>query len=507
FMVICALSLGVVLNNNLDIIGRYMKQIDMFHLGEMLGPASGFLLGKKPYSEIFFYRGMGADVLIGMLSIKIFGYSIGGFLTTTLFLNFISSFLFFLLISILFRNNWFYLVSIWFFMSKRVTIDIFKDIGTWIAIYIIFRLCNDKKPKTIFSYLLGCIAFSLFFFYIDRGFYLTSISLIIGFMLFLFHKNIKYLISIIAGLLTSCFIFFIILGKDAFFAFTQTTFIDIPRMKSLSDEYVFPRFQTDSLMLHWLPIILIIIHSFMIIFLYNVKKYKKDRMLLFILFIHIYSILYFRVALGRSDFPHIVGGSTLIFLTAFLLIQYLWNIHWNDIKLKNYSWWRNIIFTVGFCLVLFVPQVNLGYKNTLKLFFNAKKTVTDLVSVSKIKDNDWLTDEQLKVVKYIRSHTTDTDFVYVFPSEPLYYYFFNRMNPTRFYATWFSQPSFYRQESLLNLKKNKPKYILYKDASIWNKPDFVDVAVRFSEINDWILKNYKEDTIIGSTVIMISSFR
>ena len=153
FLVITGLSIGVVLNNNIDLVERYMKQIDMFHIGVMLGPAYGFLQGKEPYTNIFFLRGLGQDVLFGVISIKIFGYSIGGLLTTSMISSFISLFVFFTLILILFQNDWFYIVSIWFFMSKRVTIDIIKDIGTWVALYLIYRLCTDKKPKKLFSYL------------------------------------------------------------------------------------------------------------------------------------------------------------------------------------------------------------------------------------------------------------------------------------------------------------------------------------------------------------------
>jgi hypothetical protein len=131
--------------------------------------------------------------------------------------------------------------------------------------------------------------------------------------------------------------------------------------------------------------------------------------------------------------------------------------------------------------------------------FGALKTI---VTGPSRPDTYWYTQDVNEVTNYIKYNSKLDDALFVFSSDPIYYYSTKLKNPTRFYISWFADPNIFEEEALMDLKKTPPKFIIYESGSYYDRPEFISMKERLPAINDWILKNYPNSKKINNATIL-----
>lgn len=132
----------------------------------------------------------------------------------------------------------------------------------------------------------------------------------------------------------------------------------------------------------------------------------------------------------------------------------------------------------------------------------SKESFKFFVSLTKIKDNYWINSEQKEVVRFIKRSTTKKDYVFVFNNEALYYYLFERNNPTKFIIPSIAEPKPYQQQIIRDLSKTPPKYVIYFSKNWPNNLDNISQQERLYIVNNWLLNNYKTTKKIKNTLIL-----
>ena len=120
-------------------------------------------------------------------------------------------------------------------------------------------------------------------------------------------------------------------------------------------------------------------------------------------------------------------------------------------------------------------------------------------------DEQWIDERTDQVRRYITKHSSKSDYIFAFTSNPIYYYLTNRKNPSRFYISWYADPQPLTDELLNDLKKNPPKLIIYKEATWMDYPDNQTMQHRLPEVHQWMKENYKKSTTISNTEILEKS--
>jgi hypothetical protein len=110
----------------------------------------------------------------------------------------------------------------------------------------------------------------------------------------------------------------------------------------------------------------------------------------------------------------------------------------------------------------------------------------------------------IKVVSYIREHTSPGENIYVFPFEAFYYLFTDRGYPTRFPVAISAGPrKEYEYEVIRDLKKDKTRYIIYGTDS-YRIPDTnpIDNERHVRRVVKYVKQAYDTETQIGGTLIL-----
>lgn len=489
------------------------NNLQMYHDGEQLGVGSAvYFFNKTPYKDMFFWHGAFSDPLEASIAFKIFRPSIGSFYLLKLLLMLVSFALFFIMLTILIKDQFIFYVASIFFYGSLFHYTLSRDLTTYIYLLVAILVLRKIIKEYIGFFILSFIAFFTFYYTVDRGYYLSiiNIAFFIIFSLlktnqFYQFKNISQIIkqlqnnavnfiAIISGTIAANMLGILFFGSIGFLYFFRVTFFHLPLIKSFVDERPYPLFSSSTLFPNWLPIILIC--SFLSFVIYYIKYRKKEVNIYFVLPIlfTLFSVLFFRSALGRSDdITHILYVVHYIFLTGFIILDYLLIKKMGAIKKMVIYFTSVILFLIpffNFNRIINLSEINLS---NIKIFF----------ALPTIDDNYWLNSEKREVKEYILSHTLKSDKIFVFTNASAYYYLFNRDNPTRYYTIQFAIGDKFQKEAIIDLENNKPKYIIYKDGDWGNAPYNISNSEKLPLIDKWITSNYELDKKIYSTEIYI----
>ena len=496
----------------------YFGHIDKFHHGEQLSPANAFLNGKKLYTELFVLHGAGEDVLMPSLGLKLpFTNNSGGigsyfFLVTTL--QVVCAFIFFCLISRLFKNTViFLLVSSWFLFSFYSDFFYVRDIAVWtVLILLAYLLLNDKNNlNRILLVILGFIGSETYFYAIDRGYILTFIAMLTSIILLILIKSknswkfkitfslqrLKPILYILFGAILAQIIGLLILGSASYFEFIKTSFLTIPKYLGFMFNYPLPDINTNTY-LTWLPVFIAIVTSIMLFTLlsHQFKKHKAfESSALYALIIFITSVIFLRTGYGRPDFGHIAYATPLLFLSCFYICYLTFKTFYGK---YNQALWPIILVTI----LVFWPISTLSIDRFISFTNMRVGFVKQYLKLPFYENKVWLPDDINEVSTYIKDNSTDQDYIFSFTQQPIYYYLTDRKNPTRFNISWFADPQNLTEEMLLDLKKNPPKYIIYSSGSGWDNPDGFTSAQRLPEVDAWIKQNYPIEKNIGPIMLL-----
>ena len=91
-------------------------------------------------------------------------------------------------------------------------------------------------------------------------------------------------------------------------------------------------------------------------------------------------------------------------------------------------------------------------------------------------------------------------FVYFFPNEPLYYFLFNRRNPTAFNTSYLAATRKQRLEIIADLEKNMPRFVIYSLAT-WRIDDIPE-EVQEPEVVAYLHEKYRRYLDMGNVLAL-----
>ncbi len=496
------------------------EHVDSFHEGESLGTAISYMADKTPYKEIVFVHGIFQDPLRSVIAFKLFGKSIGSARTLESILKILSFILLFILLLKLFRQNYLYAHISFLILTFASLSDYFhlpplliilpRDITTFLFIILFLYLnkfITSDRPFSIAKFILVVFLFSFvplasFSYSIDRGFYLFATFLLFSPVMFLFFMKKgfakHYIISSAFGIVSALVLLGFLLKWDFYFFF-KFVFMEMPKYKELMDGKKYQFYDINFL----LPISIIALNAYLIIYNLLNESFKKGNMSsslleylkthLIEIFLLVMSIFFFRSALGRSDWDHIIYSFTLSYiLVIYIFIKYYLHIFIQKRRLLNNIL---IIFTIASVTLLTTAGFYKTYNNELLVKnFPYNKN-----------DSDFIPDNYKNTINFIKNNLGENDSFFTMTSEAIWYYYINKPSPTRFPVVWFASPYFYQDEIIKDLEKKNVKIILYKNNFWSNQIGGINNEERFPIIINYIKQNYEFFKKIDDNEIWIKS--
>lgn len=98
----------------------------------------------------------------------------------------------------------------------------------------------------------------------------------------------------------------------------------------------------------------------------------------------------------------------------------------------------------------------------------------------------------LLIKDFLEKNTRQGDYVYFFPNEAVYYFLFDRNNPTRYAISYFAITADQRKDLIADLERNKPVYIIYSK-NTWRIDDIAE-GIQEPEVVAYINMKYRVDT-------------
>lgn len=496
--------------------------IDTFHYGEQMGPSMAFYHGSHLFTDVFFLHGAGEDVLLPNLAFHIAGHpSIGAYMLLTVALEALTLGLFVVVLAYLIRPVGLFLgAALWYATSVYSGTSYDKNIFVYTFVLLLWRLlCGglSRRWRQVLLVAMGFVASVAFLYSVDIGLFMSMTAGVLAAGLVVFEhlpapsgyvlrRRYRWStafepLAILGGLVLGQLAILASVGWVGYGAYVRLTFHDIPLYQGLMFDFPMPTISADNI-LFWLPLLvagltIITLVSIGVNQLRRQKAFSSE--LIFAAILFIFGLLYLRAGVGRPDVPHIESATPMLFLAAFYAF-------WLGAKESRLSEklrfaqvdglvWPGVVIVI----LLFFPQRTF---DPTRLFpapgFNLGEVKFGLMAGSK-PDTIWYPSEFASVTDYLKAHTSPKDGLYVFTPQPLYYYSTDLKNPSRFYITWFADPKPYTDELLAALKKNPPKYIVYKSNSPYEVADSVPTADRVPEVDAWIRQNYPTTVQIGST--------
>jgi hypothetical protein len=232
----------------------------------------------------------------------------------------------------------------------------------------------------------------------------------------------------------------------------------------------------------WFAYWVIFVYIFSAIYfisLFRLGHHHPDH--LFKVSILIFGIILFRSALGRSDAHHIHFVSPPAFFLAFIFL---------DRAARNIMR-RSPLFQRTGNLLLGAAFL----ASTLFLFSrpDALKGNYDLVKSEVLHFGDVLFDNEtvqtlMKISSFIQANTIPHEYVYFFPNEAAYYFFFDRHNPTRYAAVYHAITREHRLELVADLEKKKPRFVVYSMTTA--RIDGISENIQAPEVVEYLHKEY-----------------
>ncbi|VAX34046.1 hypothetical protein MNBD_NITROSPIRAE03-129, partial [hydrothermal vent metagenome] len=454
-------------------------KFDSFHEGETLGPAVSYMAGETPYKDFIFLHGLYENPLRSVIAFHFFGRSIGSVRT----LESIMKIAVFVLLSIfmlqLYRGRYLYSFtavtilaflhcSLMFHLPRLMLIKT-RDITVFLFLITLVMLQDigkeqDYRIKKLFmaGFLFSFIPLASFGYSVDRGAFLFAAYLILFpalYLLYFYKVNLRryFLFSSFLGLLSAVLLMGFLL-HGGFTEFFRYVFLTMPRYKGLMSGKVYPVF--DKLFLA--VSVLIAANTFWVVFKFmqelhlnngrlrvSVRSFMEKYLLEFSMLI--LSLLLFRSALGRSDWPHV---------TYSLPVTYILSIY---IVIKHYShkFLRGYAFTKTYtCLLAAVVTVifSLGIYQIYR-----GDQIKENFPLG-VKDSEIIPDNYKATISFLKNNLTPDESFFTMTAEASWYYFIDRPSPCRFPVIIFAMPYFYQNEVVKELEKNNVKFVLYRNS-------------------------------------------
>ena len=224
--------------------------------------------------------------------------------------------------------------------------------------------------------------------------------------------------------------------------------------------------------------------------IYFVQKHRSKQFSqtdFFALLVFLFGVFLFKSATTRVDFSHVAFAVAPAYI---LLVFMLEKISINAAKDFSAKFGRKIpaIIAIIFVFLFFIYFfVNGGFLQKTIDGLNALNNPLGnrIVSFQQLQE-EFLSAEQKELVEFIHRNTSENEPVFVLPTEPLYYYFLQRPNPSRHMLVYPYNTEQEIDEIISALEEKKPRYIVYSDSEVDGKKlsDFSP------KLHNYVMQNY-----------------
>lgn len=209
-----------------------------------------------------------------------------------------------------------------------------------------------------------------------------------------------------------------------------------------------------------------------------------------------FGLILTRVALGRSDWYH------LLFVIGLALVLALYALS----KLYESKKSLALGLTLLFVLVMARPSVNnaflnqelFKYQSFGKVFGDYKAYYFDR-GAGALVGMEIDTQPMFDLVEYIQLNSSRDDKIFVFPWNPEIYFYTDRKDATRFDTPYAFFSKDYQNQMIDQLKNSKPKYIVLN--ADMNFGGLTRGAL--SKVNEYINANYTRDRLLGPYDLLV----
>jgi len=251
-------------------------------------------------------------------------------------------------------------------------------------------------------------------------------------------------------------------------AYLTTTFLDTFIMVNVHQSASLPNLNAlladDSLIQGWffLTYLPCIIYASGVLLVWRRWRVRRDASLLMVL---VFAALCWSINLGRSDIAHAAfgAGPAIIFGLALLVRNH-------DRMSLTWKSWRKTpgpnLRTPGRVLVILCLGIMLwSGGDRMLLFFNMAFCNGEVISNEFPLSGGAYTSKQqadriLGVTEAVLANSTQQDKLFVMSHDPMYYFFTQRKNATRFACPIFANRDCYRDEIVADLKGDPPRCII-----------------------------------------------
>jgi hypothetical protein len=222
-------------------------------------------------------------------------------------------------------------------------------------------------------------------------------------------------------------------------------------------------------LLHYSVIAVYILTSVSLVTRLILGRRDRDTLLRFALLI--FGILLFRSALGRSDEYHALYSSPPAFLLVFLMADYY------GVELRRFTpyavkgWYALVIASLLAGVVIpfrftilkhrYAAMADRNRHPELKLRRIVTGSEVPRLERAGVFFERKDTRDFVKIGNFLAANTRPGSFVYFFPNEPLYYFLFNRRNPTEFNTSYLAATRKQRVQLIADLEEKRPRFVIY----------------------------------------------
>ena len=495
-------------------------KVDTQHEGNYLVPFQNYQLSGNIWISNYFVHGV-SDLFYPILGLKLFNYStIGSFRFSFLLIIFLLKLLSIILANELtkfsnlnkFNKKVFFLllgISFLFLINYEIPLNYSpfaaRHIFTlaFLVFFIqFFKVYKKSKNEIIFYFFVSVISSSSIIFHTDIGIYLNIVL-----SLYIFYLSLKkkyYNIFLILFFILAFWIFLIIsFGlKEIILFFEQflLTIKNIEKIHGAEYQYPSPFFSIGSKDgMRATRGLIMQITAGIFIFNYIISKNNyPNNYKIFFLFLYILSFLSFFNALGRADSYHMKISSGLpIIINIFFLLHFAikkldLNFYINyKIQLK-----QRILYIFTLLLLIIFIIFNTNFIKNINFVFNK-----DYKQYFSIKDDFFLDNETSDFIKFYSKISSNDRCIQNFTDDLILNFLLKKPSCTKYFSSIFAVTPELQEDYVRELIVANPQYIIYKSEKF--KIDNKHPAEKLTIINNYILSNYKQRTVINNYEIFI----
>lgn len=501
---------------------------DTFHEGESLGTSVSLDHGMVPYRDFIFLHGLYQDPYRSSIAFRLFGRSIGAGRTLESMHKVLNWMLLAALVVFLFEMDYIIAIPVLVLLALlqrdfstffyRHLIDksfvcypesllIIPPRDTVLLIVLasmvaLLRLGKQESPNAFAvgaaGFVLAFTALGAFALSVDRGFYLGAV--------FVFAAPIAYWLYFRRGSAKWVFPLSIAWGGGAAIAllavmlkghvgpFITFVFNVMPRYKELSDGHVFT--------IAFLPYLRVsLLFAFAVLWVSgrlfaeihatrSIVRGTENFLRRYFLEFHLLlmAVFFFRSALGRTDWEHIIYSVLPLYLLIFIIAG------------KHFL--SPVRLYLGFgrwMLIMVLTSLVLG---SAYLAYDARRShLADANFPFKNTDEQFLGPQYRDALDYLESNLGPEDSVLPLTSEASWYYLLDRPAPTRFPVVWFATPEQFQREIVDDLRHSSVKFVIYKSA--YPCIDEISHEVRYPVLMEFINAHFRPDRAFGRVEIWV----